>query len=228
MKQTRSIVYSVILTLFAFGSVIYTACRRDHCKNMVCQHGGTCNDGACICPQGYNGTFCQTANVSSIGFRNKTFTPVTITVNGAEYTVDTGRTLLFTGSHGDTLKGNARTHGIYGLNVTMPDFKIVFPVRNTLYHDLDAPDKYFFLMATNTRTDVPYITQVHVLKINGTTKDSVTDVTVINNTSRPYYIGYYEMSDTPRVRLVKTPLRWAFDTLNLPLTKNQFYNAIAR
>ncbi|GAA4469701.1 hypothetical protein GCM10023093_29610 [Nemorincola caseinilytica] len=222
MKQTKAIVYTVILTLLAFGSVVYTACRKDYCKNMVCQHGGTCNDGACICPQGFTGTYCQTPNVSSIGFRNNTFTPVTITVNGAEYRVDTGSVLTFTGSHGDTLKGTAKTHGQYGLNVDLPAFKIVFPVRNTLYHDLDAPDNTFFLMATNN-SPVPYITQVHVFN----DADSVLDITVINNTGAPHYIGYYNATLRSKVRLEKTPYRWSFDTLSLPMTKNQYFNAIA-
>lgn len=224
MKRSKAVVYTVILTLLAFGSIVYTACRKDYCKNMTCQHGGTCNDGACICPQGYTGTYCQTANVSNIGFRNNTYTPVYIRVNGAEYTVDTGSTLTFTGSHGDTLKGTAQTHGIYGRNVVLPAFKLVFPVRNTLFYDLDAPDNFFFLMATNENPTVPFISQVHVINL----LDTITDVTVINNTGLPHYIGYYPATDTTIVWLEKTPNVWKFDTTNLPMVKNQAYNAIAQ
>ncbi len=224
MKQIKTVAVTLILTLLTFGSIVYTSCRKDYCKNMVCQNGGTCNDGACICPQGYTGTYCETPNVSSIAFRNKTFTKVFITVNNQEYSVDTGKTVTFTGSHGDTLKGKGRTRGAYGLEITIPEFKIVFPIRGVITHDLDVSSDYFFLMATNKLPWLDYITQVHV---NYKQPDSTLDITVIENTSQPYYIGYYKATDSTKVRLEKTPSFWSFNMLNLPKTKNQFYNAIA-
>jgi hypothetical protein len=79
-------------------------------------------------------------------------------------------------------------------------------------------------MATNKLPWLDYITQVHV---NYKQPDSTLDITVINNTSQPYYIGYYKATDTTKVRLEKTPWFWSFNALNLPKTKNQSYNAIA-
>lgn len=225
MKNAKAILLTTVLTLLTFGTVIYTSCRKDYCKNMVCQHGGTCSDGQCKCPDGYTGRFCEVANVSSIKFDNKTFTKVTVTVNGKEYLVDTGKKgLTFTGSHGDTLKGTARVKGTYGVPVDLPEFKVVFPVRGTLVHTLDVPPTHFFLMATNFNPTEPFISKVYVnYKTPG---DSLLDVTQIFNDGKKYYIGYYAALDTVRVKLEKTPSIWKFDTV-LSNVKNQYYHVRA-
>ncbi|QLH44409.1 MAG: calcium-binding EGF-like domain-containing protein [Bacteroidota bacterium] len=49
-----------ILTIGAFSTTLFTACNPDACKDVVCQNGGTCVDGDCTCPVGYEGTNCQT------------------------------------------------------------------------------------------------------------------------------------------------------------------------
>ncbi len=39
------------------------SCKKDKCKDVTCQNGGTCNeeDGSCICATGYEGANCETA-----------------------------------------------------------------------------------------------------------------------------------------------------------------------
>ncbi len=57
MKKTISILtVSLFLMLPAF---LINSCKKDPCKDKVCQNGGTCNDGDCSCPGGYSGTNCQ-------------------------------------------------------------------------------------------------------------------------------------------------------------------------
>lgn len=60
MKQIKQIALSVILTISAFGAVVYTSCNKDECKDVVCQNGGTCTEGKCTCVTGYEGTNCET------------------------------------------------------------------------------------------------------------------------------------------------------------------------
>ena len=60
MKSIRNIAFSVLLTLGAFSAMTYTSCNKDECKDVVCQNGGTCNEGICACATGYEGTNCET------------------------------------------------------------------------------------------------------------------------------------------------------------------------
>jgi len=60
MKSVKHIALSALLTVGAFGTVLYTACNKDECKDVVCQNGGTCSGGTCTCPTGYEGTNCET------------------------------------------------------------------------------------------------------------------------------------------------------------------------
>jgi hypothetical protein len=60
MRGFRYIVFSCILGLSAFSLVTYTACKKDKCKDTVCQNGGSCYQGVCTCPTQYTGTYCET------------------------------------------------------------------------------------------------------------------------------------------------------------------------
>lgn len=60
MKAIKHIALSALLTVGAFGTVLYTSCNKDACKDVTCQNGGTCNDGKCTCTTGYEGTNCET------------------------------------------------------------------------------------------------------------------------------------------------------------------------
>src|SRR5471030_2433993 len=61
MKVTlRNILVIVFVTIGAFSAVMYTACTKDHCDNVACLNGGSCDVGNCICPAGYEGNRCQT------------------------------------------------------------------------------------------------------------------------------------------------------------------------
>jgi hypothetical protein len=60
MKKV-SILGSTFLAAIAFSTVMFfNACDEDACKDVVCQNGGTCVDGTCICAEGYEGTNCET------------------------------------------------------------------------------------------------------------------------------------------------------------------------
>lgn len=69
MKNVRTILLTGVLTMGVFSTVIYSSCsKKDKCDDIVCKNGGTCNDGVCKCPLGFEGPNCETAsNAKFIG-----------------------------------------------------------------------------------------------------------------------------------------------------------------
>jgi hypothetical protein len=61
MKLISRIALTAAVVLSAFGTITYTSCNKDECKDVVCANGGTCNseDGSCSCATGFSGTTCQ-------------------------------------------------------------------------------------------------------------------------------------------------------------------------
>ncbi|MBL0310947.1 MAG: hypothetical protein IPP77_15150 [Bacteroidetes bacterium] len=49
-----------ILFLISIFTLILTSCERKSCNSVVCPLGQICLNGNCICPNGYEGTDCQT------------------------------------------------------------------------------------------------------------------------------------------------------------------------
>lgn len=50
--------------LLTIGSLaLLPSCKKDKCKDVTCQNGGTCDedDGSCICATGFEGASCETA-----------------------------------------------------------------------------------------------------------------------------------------------------------------------
>jgi hypothetical protein len=63
MRSIRRIALTALVAFTTFGTVTFTSCNPDECKDVVCNNGGTCNeaDGSCTCASGYEGTACETA-----------------------------------------------------------------------------------------------------------------------------------------------------------------------
>lgn len=53
------LVMVLLSTLFSSCDELIT--ETDPCEDVVCLNGGYCQDGTCICTNGYTGTNCQTA-----------------------------------------------------------------------------------------------------------------------------------------------------------------------
>jgi len=60
MKNLKSILFASLLTIGAFSVTLVTSCNPDKCADIVCVNGGSCADGNCSCPSGYEGTLCET------------------------------------------------------------------------------------------------------------------------------------------------------------------------
>lgn len=42
-----------------FGALTLQSCKKDPCKNVTCQNGGTCQDGNCRCSLPWEGSKCE-------------------------------------------------------------------------------------------------------------------------------------------------------------------------
>jgi hypothetical protein len=47
------------LAMALFGALTLQSCKKDPCKNVTCQNGGTCQDGNCQCRLPWEGSKCE-------------------------------------------------------------------------------------------------------------------------------------------------------------------------
>lgn len=216
MRHTRIIFTTAILTLLTFGAIVYSSCQKDRCKNLVCQHGGSCVNGFCACATGYTGDFCEIPNVTGIVFKNNTFTPVNITTNSGTKTVAAGKTLAYYGNYGDSLKASASTQGNYGLLVKWGNLTRKFPIRDTMQVDINLPSTYFYVFVRNNATEP--LRNVYVnYNIPSHPEYQTLDILPIP-VHVTYGIGYYKLYYNSNVRIeADTTLHhyWQFDNLGL-------------
>jgi hypothetical protein len=64
MKFWKPAILTTLL-FFAFTTIIvFTACERNICDNVNCFNGGSCNQGLCVCPIGYEDPQCGSLAVT--------------------------------------------------------------------------------------------------------------------------------------------------------------------
>ena len=131
MKSIRNIALSALLTIGAFGAVTYTSCNKDECKDVVCQNGGTCNNGVCSCLVGYEGANCETkSNAKFAGTwaaaetcSGATGNPYQVTIT-ADPATPTKVLINNLGNYNCTVGGTITFDGsVNGANITINDNK---------------------------------------------------------------------------------------------------------
>ena len=56
----RFLAFAAAAFLTVSSVVYFNSCKKDPCKDVVCNNGGTCVDGNCSCTTGYEGADCST------------------------------------------------------------------------------------------------------------------------------------------------------------------------
>jgi len=58
MRRITIILTTVAAFLLVATGMVFNACTKDPCKDIICKNNGVCRDGACKCALGYEGPFC--------------------------------------------------------------------------------------------------------------------------------------------------------------------------
>ena len=228
MKKTRSVIVTTLIALLGFGAAVYTSCNKDRCSNVTCQNGGTCLNGYCTCPVGFEGDHCEIGITSTVEYRNHGYTDIMLTLNNIAYTVPAGRSKGFMGAHGDSLKGNAYTAGGHGVAIRWDSVFNTYPENGTTVVDLNIPAEYFYLYLTNADA-ADSIRYINVDENSVYGYQGVVDLypNFLHN-GVTIGLGYFHAYDSSEV-YVKSPApgggQWWFKkldgTLVLPMTENQ-------
>ena len=64
MKIWKLTILSSMLLMAVLSAVLYSSCVQNTCTNVTCLHGGSCGNGVCRCPTGYEGPTCATLSVT--------------------------------------------------------------------------------------------------------------------------------------------------------------------
>jgi len=200
---------------------------------VTCNNGGTCSDGNCKCPTGYSGLFCDIKAKTAIQYRNNTFTPIAIAVNGDAKVIPVGGTATFIGELGTVAAGNASTSGaasslgisdaggIIGLTINW-SLNSTFPDSDTLRVPLDVGSTYFFLKMANTGTHDFINYYVNAAFPYG---EFYQDITV-PHTGITYDMGYYLAFTSSNVQVQTSDSKVIWKAVTLPGTSNQVFTAI--
>lgn len=59
MRESKTIVKTLLAFLMLSGLVLLISCEQDPCLDLMCKNGAACVDGFCECPTGYEGAECE-------------------------------------------------------------------------------------------------------------------------------------------------------------------------
>lgn len=62
-KQVDHIMKNLSVLLISFMLLFLSCSKSDPCEGIACKNGGTCADGKCQCPVGWEGPLCETESL---------------------------------------------------------------------------------------------------------------------------------------------------------------------
>lgn len=88
--RIQSVFFSALIASAGLATLTLSSCEEDKCKTIICGYSGTCTDGVCICPSGYEGPQCETVNRDRFMGIWQATEDGTVT-NAAQYPVTVGK-----------------------------------------------------------------------------------------------------------------------------------------
>jgi hypothetical protein len=64
MKFWKPIILTTALFIAFTSIVLYSSCEKDPCTDITCKNGGSCANGVCKCPTGYEDPTCSTPSIA--------------------------------------------------------------------------------------------------------------------------------------------------------------------
>jgi PKD domain len=145
-------------------------------------------------------------------YRNKTFTPITIVINGQTQTIPVGGEVTLSGKPDAAAVGSAYTSGATSSG-TQVGLKISWTINDTFndsFADLNVSGSFWFLKIINSSSR-----QVTKVFVNyGLQSQSIDNISIPND-GKTYNIGYYQSFSNSNVRLEATGAVWSFSPLYL-------------
>ena len=233
MKKIKAFLLTILITIGFCSAIIYTSCNKSTCTGIVCQNGGLCLSGSCSCPVGYTGTFCDKATSSNVAYKNNTFTPITIAINGVSETIPVGGTVSFKGSYGTIASGVASTSGSTPLGVITGGGVVgetinwqlndPFPTSGTVTDTLNIGASFFYLAIVNKEKSVSII---NYIVNNGLTTGMLPVTATIPNNGERYGLGYYHAYPNSDVQVYFSDgTNPGLTSFSLPFVNNQIFVA---
>jgi len=232
MKNFKLLALTTSLAVISFGAIVFTSCNKQNCSMVTCQNGGACSDGKCTCPAGYSGILCEVKARTAIRYKNNTFTPITISVNGDGQTIPVGGSVVFPGIMGTSATGTAQTAGsanslgisdpggIIGLTISWA-LDHTFPTTDTMTVPLDIGSTYFFLkMSNNGSTDIIN----YYVNYQFSYGQVYQDITVPHD-GVTHNMGYYLAYSSSNVQMQTSDSKVVWKAVTLPFTANQSFTA---
>ncbi|TSJ36610.1 hypothetical protein FO440_22550 [Mucilaginibacter corticis] len=158
---------------------------------------------------------------TTINFFNKTFTPISITINGTTQTIATGGKMQYSGKASASASGTASTSGKTSQGAQVGGainwtINTSFPSAGNLDYALNIASDTFFLKIQNN--SALSITSLYVnYQLVSQTLDNIT----IPNDHQIYNLGYYKGYTNSNVRAENGNTYWSWNSLALPFTQNQ-------
>jgi PKD repeat protein len=180
---------------------------------------------------GKGGTDTKTYSVvissllSSVTFKNGTFTSMSITINGKTKTLYPSDTIKFIGKPNASLTGSAFTAGYTSTGAYYQlGEKIVWNIDRVFQEkdidvQLNVSSAFFYLNVKNSSGE-----EISKILVNYGLMSQTTDIVEIPSDGVTLGCGYYKAFSNSNVRLENNSSYWFWDTITLDNTPNQVIN----